>query len=54
MVAAYRMVIENKERNKAIGELTHGGFGYHPLWSELPTYLRSMDVEKLKQELEKK
>jgi protein tyrosine phosphatase (PTP) superfamily phosphohydrolase (DUF442 family) len=54
MIAVYRMVIENKERNKAIWEMTHGGFGYHPLWSELPTYLRSLDVEKLKQELEKK
>jgi tyrosine-protein phosphatase SIW14 len=54
MIAAYRMVIENHERNKAIWEMTHGGFGYHPLWSELPTYLRTLDVEKIKQELEKK
>jgi tyrosine-protein phosphatase SIW14 len=54
MIAAYRMVIENQERNKAIWEMTHGGFGYHPLWSELPTYLRTMDVDKIKQELQKK
>jgi protein tyrosine/serine phosphatase len=54
MVAVYRMVIQNQERNKAIWEMTHGGFGYHPLWSELPTYLRTLDVDKLKQELEKK
>jgi len=54
MVAAYRMVVENKEQNKAIHEMIYGGFGYHPLWSELPTFLRQLDVEKLKQELEKK
>jgi protein tyrosine phosphatase (PTP) superfamily phosphohydrolase (DUF442 family) len=54
MVAAYRMVIQNQEQNKAIGEMIYGGFGYHPLWSELPTYLRTLDVDKIKQELQKK
>ena len=54
MVAAYRMVIQNQDRNKAILEMIHGGFGYHPLWSELPAYLRSLDAEKIKQEMGKK
>jgi tyrosine-protein phosphatase SIW14 len=53
MIAVYRMVIENIERNKAIWEMTHGGFGYHPLWSELPAYLRTLDVDKIKQEMAK-
>lgn len=53
MVAAYRMVIQNWDSNRAILEMTHGGFGYHPLWSELPAFLRKLDIEKIKKELEK-
>jgi tyrosine-protein phosphatase SIW14 len=54
MVAAYRMVIQEQNKNRAIWEMTHGGYGYHPLWSETPTYLQMLDVDKIKQELQKK
>jgi len=53
MVAAYRMVIQDWDASRAIAEMTSGGFGYHPLWSELPAFLRKLDVEKVKKELEK-
>jgi len=33
--------------------MTRGGFGYHPFWTELPAFLRKLDVEKIKKELEK-
>lgn len=54
MVAAYRMVIQNQDRNKAIEEMIYGGYGYHPLWSELPAFLHKLDVDQIKEELEKK
>jgi tyrosine-protein phosphatase SIW14 len=54
MVATYRMVVQNWDASRAITEMTRGGFGYHPLWSELPTFVRKLDVEKVKKELEKK
>jgi protein tyrosine/serine phosphatase len=53
MVAAYRMVVQDWDASRAIMEMTHGGFGYHPLWSELPAFVRKLDVEKIKKELEK-
>ncbi len=53
MVAAYRMVVQDWEQDWAIREMTRGGFGYHPLWTELPAFLRKLDVEKIKKELEK-
>jgi protein tyrosine phosphatase (PTP) superfamily phosphohydrolase (DUF442 family) len=53
MVAAYRMIVQDWDANRAIMEMTHGGFGYHPLWSELPAFLRKLDIEKVKKELKK-
>ncbi len=52
MIAAYRMVVQNVEKKKAIREMTHGGFGYHPLWTELPDFLRKLDVDALKKQVE--
>ena len=54
MVAAYRMVVQDWNQDRAIREMTRGGFGYHPLWTELPAFLRKLDVEKIKKELEKR
>jgi protein tyrosine phosphatase (PTP) superfamily phosphohydrolase (DUF442 family) len=51
MVAAYRMVIQDVEKKKAIREMTHGGFGFHPLWTELPDFLRRLDVDAMKKQL---
>lgn len=51
MVAAYRMVVQDVEKKKAIREMTHGGFGYHPLWTELPNFLRKLDVETMKKQI---
>lgn len=53
MVAAYRMVVQDWNQDRAIREMTRGGFGYHPFWTELPAFLRKLDVEKIKKELEK-
>jgi hypothetical protein len=30
--------------------MTHGGFGFHPIWGNLVDYLRNLDVERLKRE----
>lgn len=51
MVASYRVVVEGWEKNRAIREMTHGGFGYHPLWMELPNVVRSLDVDALKTQI---
>jgi len=52
MVAAYRTIIQEWNRDRAIREMTHGGFGFHPLWTELPAMLRKLDIEAIKKELQ--
>ena len=47
MVAIYRIVVQGWSKEDAIDEMTHGGFGYHAVFSNLVDYIREMDVEKL-------
>jgi protein tyrosine phosphatase (PTP) superfamily phosphohydrolase (DUF442 family) len=54
MVAVYRMVVQDWNADRAIMEMTRSGFGYHPLWSELPAFVRKLNAEKIKEELKKK
>jgi protein tyrosine phosphatase (PTP) superfamily phosphohydrolase (DUF442 family) len=51
MVAAYRIVMQNWPKEKAIREMTHGGFDFHPLWKNLPIFLDELDVERIKRQL---
>jgi hypothetical protein len=48
MLAAYRIVVEGWDKETAIEEMTRGGYGYHSIWSNLPSYLRKMDVESMR------
>lgn len=44
MVAIYRMAVQGWSKDAAIKEMTTGGFGYHSIWKNLPSYLRKLDV----------
>lgn len=35
MVALYRMVYQNWEREKALNEMLNGGYGYHSMWKDI-------------------
>lgn len=48
MVAIYRIVEQGWSKEAAIAEMTQGGFGYHPIWSNLTRYIREMDVSALR------
>ncbi len=50
MVAVYRIVIENRDTEKAISEMRNGPFGFHEVWTGLPKFLRELDVEGLRKE----
>ncbi|MGI6354461.1 MAG: dual specificity protein phosphatase family protein [Lentisphaerae bacterium] len=50
--AVYRVLFENWNREDAIAELTGGGFGFHPLFANIPHYVRTFDVEKIKAALQ--
>ncbi|MHC4662235.1 MAG: fused DSP-PTPase phosphatase/NAD kinase-like protein [Planctomycetota bacterium] len=50
MVAIYRIVFQNWDREEAIKEWTTGGFGYHDLFEDIIRFVREADFEKLKKE----
>ena len=51
VVSAYRMVVQNWPRGKAIAEMTEGGYGFHSMWENLITFLEKLDVERLRAQL---
>ena len=52
LCAVYRIVIQGWTKDEAIAEMTQGGFGFHGIWQNLVDYLRKLDVEKLKRQLQ--
>jgi protein tyrosine/serine phosphatase len=52
MVAVYRIVVEGWDKERALAEMTEGPFGFHSVWRGLPKFVRELDVEKLREELE--
>jgi hypothetical protein len=48
MCAAYRVAVDGWTKQQAIDEMTQGGFGFHPWWQNLVTFINGMDVEKIK------
>lgn len=51
MVAAYRRVVQGWSETDAEREMIRGGYGYHPIWVNLPRVLRNLDVARLRAEL---
>lgn len=39
--AIYRMRVQHWTADAALQEMTAGGYNYHPIWSNLPTWVRS-------------
>jgi protein tyrosine/serine phosphatase len=48
MSAMYRVLEQNWSAEDAIAELAGGGYGYHPMWSNIIRYVRSADVSRLR------
>ncbi len=47
MCAAYRVVVQGWTKQQAVKEMTQGGFGYHPIWQNLPRLIEKLDVDKV-------
>ncbi len=45
MVAVYRVVVQGWSKDQAVNEMIHGGFGFHPVWTNLVDYVQNLDVE---------
>jgi len=50
MCAIYRVAVCGWTKDEALKEMTEGGFGFHPVWENLKTYLDKLDVEALKKQ----
>lgn len=52
MCAIYRIIVCGWTKDEAIQEMIQGGFGFHGVWDNLIKYIKDLDVEKIKQQLE--
>ncbi len=51
MSAMYRILEQGWKPEDALAELTAGGYGYHSMWRNILRYVKSADVEKLREEI---
>jgi protein tyrosine/serine phosphatase len=49
--ALYRILYEDWSRPAALDEMTKGDFGYHAVWGNIPKYIQSVDVERLRRDV---
>ena len=48
MVAMYRIVVENWDKERAIAEMTEEGHGFLAMWNNLVTFIRKADIEAIR------
>jgi protein tyrosine/serine phosphatase len=53
MIAMYRIVEQGWSKDEAIKEMVEGGYGYHPIWSNIIHYIKEVNIEKIKRGIEK-
>jgi protein tyrosine/serine phosphatase len=53
MIAMFRVVEQGWTKEDAIEEMDNGGYGFHPLWFLIPTYVEHADVERIRKQVEK-
>ena len=51
VVAGYRIAVQNWDKEDAIDEMVHGGYGHHKIFDNLRQLLRSLDVEQFKEDI---
>jgi protein tyrosine phosphatase (PTP) superfamily phosphohydrolase (DUF442 family) len=51
MTALYRIVVQGWSKEDAIREMTRGGFGFHEVWVNLPSWIRDLDPESIRKEV---
>lgn len=46
--AMYRIVVQGWDKKQALEELTAGGLGYHAMWTNIPRYIKNVDIERIR------
>lgn len=52
IIALHRIVFEGWTKAEAIDEMRNGGYGWHSVWTHIPKYVASVDVEALRRQIE--
>ncbi|MGV8986724.1 MAG: tyrosine-protein phosphatase [Cypionkella sp.] len=52
IAALWRILYQGWSRQAAIDELIEGGYGFHPIWANIPRYLRRVDLADLQERIE--
>jgi hypothetical protein len=42
------MLDQGWSKDEALREMSEGGYGFHPIWANIPRYLEGVDVERLR------
>ena len=50
MIAVYRIAVQGWSKAEAIREMTEGGFGFHRTWSNLPTWIQKLNIDRIKRQ----
>ena len=50
MIAVYRIAVQGWSKVEAIREMTGGGFGFHPIWDNLPKWIEALDLDRIKKQ----
>ena len=53
MCAMFRIVEQGWTKDEAIQEMVEGGYGFHAVWSNIIEYVKNVDVERIRREVEK-
>ena len=48
MCAVYRIAVQGWSKEEAIREMTQGGFGFHPVWTNLAIWIRALDIDEIR------
>jgi len=48
MSAMYRIVAQGWTKEAALQEMVEGGYGFHPVWTNIITYVKKVDIDKIK------
>ncbi len=53
MIAAmYRVLVQGWSQEEALEEMKWGGFGAHKIWIHLPPWIKNLDIDELKEEIQ--
>jgi protein tyrosine/serine phosphatase len=51
MCAIYRIAVQDWSKDEAISEMKKGGFGFHSILQNLVNYIRKLDIEEIKRNI---